>query len=82
MSKNNTSKDATLDEHRTEIDRVLEFCSKLPIETLKQGVKYVQRWRRSGVFIVKFEHISHLGELSTSKSKKLLNVLRAFNIRL
>ena len=31
-------------------------CSKLAIETLEQGVK----WRRSGVFIVNFEHISHL----------------------
>ena len=31
-------------------------CSKLTIETLEQGVKYV----RSGVFIVNFEHISHL----------------------
>ena len=38
-------------------------CSKLTIETLEQGVKYVQKirhWRRSGVFIVNFEHISHL----------------------
>ena len=31
--------------------------SKLTIETLEQGVKYVQS---SGVFIVNFEHISHL----------------------
>ena len=31
-------------------------CSKLTIKTLKQGVKR----RRSGVFIVNFEHISHL----------------------
>ena len=36
-------------------------CSKLIIETAEQGVKYVQRqWRRSGVFIVNFEHISQL----------------------
>ena len=44
-------------------------CSKLIIETLGQGVKYVQstirtpercHWCRSGVFIVNFEHISHL----------------------
>ena len=37
-------------------------CSKLTIETLEQGVNYVQicQWRRSGVFIVNFEHISHL----------------------
>ena len=34
-------------------------CSKLTIGTLEQGVKYVQ-WRRSGIFIVNFEHISHL----------------------
>ena len=32
--------------------------SKLTIEILEQGVKY--DWRRSGVFIVNFEHISHL----------------------
>ena len=40
-------------------------CSKSTVETLEQGVKYVQRsqrrwWRRSGVFIVNFGHISHL----------------------
>ena len=43
-------------------------CSGLTIETLEQGVKYVQslktqggRHRRlSGVFIVNFEHISYL----------------------
>ena len=32
-------------------------CPKLMIETLEQGVKY---GRLSGVFIVNFEHISHL----------------------
>ena len=37
-------------------------CSKLIIETLEEGVKYVQlcHWRRSSIFIVNFEHISHL----------------------
>ena len=38
-------------------------CSKLPIKTLKQGVKFflnMFHWRRSGAFIVNFEHISHL----------------------
>ena len=37
-------------------------CLNLTLETLEQGVKYVQRrhWRCSGVFIVNFEHISHL----------------------
>ena len=40
-------------------------CSKLTIETLEQGMKYDQiyvrrHWRRSGVFIVNFEYISHL----------------------
>ena len=30
-------------------------CSKLTIETIEQG-----EWRRSGIFIVNFEHISHL----------------------
>ena len=34
--------------------------SKLTIETLEQGVKYVQNyWRCSGAFIVNFEHIPH-----------------------
>ena len=37
--------------------------SKLTIETLVQGVKYVQsirQWRLFGIFIANFEHISHL----------------------
>ena len=37
----------------------LIVCSKLTIETVEHGVKYDQ-WRHSGVFIVSFEHISHL----------------------
>ena len=39
------------------------LCSKLAIETLEQGVKYVQNychWNRSGVVIGNFEHDSHL----------------------
>ena len=33
-------------------------CSKSVVETLEKGVKYVQsQSRRSGVFIVNFEHI-------------------------
>ena len=32
-----------------------ETCSKLRIKTTERGL-----WRRSGIFIVKFEHISHL----------------------
>ena len=45
-------------------------CSKLTIETLEQGVKYVQKWtiktpkrrhwRRSDVFIINFEHVLQL----------------------
>ena len=36
-------------------------CSKLTIETLEKGLKYAQsQRRRSGVFTVNFEHISHL----------------------
>ena len=31
------------------------MCSKLTIKTLEQ-----HHWRRSGIFIVNFEHISHL----------------------
>ena len=38
-------------------------CSNLTIETLEQGMIYVQperrQWCHSGVFIVNFEHISH-----------------------
>ena len=32
-----------------------EICSKLTIKTPER-----RQWRRSGVFIVNFEHISHL----------------------
>ena len=45
-------------------------CSKLAIETLEQGAKCVlsltvktaerRHWDRSAIFIVNFEHISHL----------------------
>ena len=34
-------------------------CLKLTIETLEQG-RQRRHWRRSGTFIVNFEHISHL----------------------
>ena len=42
-------------------------CSKLAIETLEKGVKYIQaiktpelhQWRPSGTFIVNVEQISH-----------------------
>ena len=34
--------------------------SNRKIETLEKGKKYFKRWRRSSVFIVNFEHISHL----------------------
>ena len=37
-----------------------EICSKLTIKTPDQ-----HDWRRSGVLIVKFEHISHLAEVFT-----------------
>ena len=36
-----------------------EACSKLTIKTLER-----HHWRRSGVFIVNFEHISHLALVS------------------
>ena len=35
------------------ISRPAFTCSKLTIETVEQ-------WRRSGIFIVNFEHVSHL----------------------
>ena len=36
--------------------------SKSKAKALEKGLKYFQsfHWRRSGVFIVNFEHISHL----------------------
>ena len=36
--------------------------SKSKVKALEKGLKYFQsfHWRRSGVFIVNFEHISHL----------------------
>ena len=37
------------------IGKRCEICSKLTIKALERG-----HWRRSGVFIVNFEHISHL----------------------
>ena len=37
------------------------YLFKVTKELLEKGVKYVQSyWRRSGVFIFNFEHISHL----------------------
>ena len=43
------------------ISQLTFTCLKLTTETLEKGVKYVQsQWRRSGVFIVNAEHISHL----------------------
>ena len=46
-------------------------CSKLSIETLEQGVKCMFKVNnkdtsRSGIFIVNFEHISHLPCFSVS----------------
>ena len=35
------------------------ICSKLTIETLEQGKKTSQ-WRRFGIFLFKFQYISHL----------------------
>ena len=49
--------------------RQTNTCLKSPIETLEKGSKYfkvnnedvrTRHWRRSCVFIVNFEHISHL----------------------
>ena len=37
------------------LEQSCEICSKLTIKTPKQ-----HQWRRFGVFIVNFEHISHL----------------------
>ena len=35
-----------------------EICSKLKMKTTER--RHWRHWRRSGVFIVNFEHISHL----------------------
>ena len=49
--------------------RLTFTCSKSTIKTLEKGVKYVKKaiktperchWRCSAVFIVNFEHISHI----------------------
>ena len=37
------------------LEKRCEICSKLTIKTPER-----RQWRRSGVFIVNFEHISHL----------------------
>ena len=37
---------------------MFEICSKLTIKTLER-----RQWRRSGVFIVNFEQISHIALL-------------------
>ena len=56
-------------EQQQQAAQITFICSKLAIEALEKGVKYIQskikaperrQWRRSGVFIVNFEHISHL----------------------
>ena len=44
-----------------EVTQLAFTCSNSTIETIEKGVKYIQRqWDRLGVFIVNFEHISHL----------------------
>ena len=61
-------------EFTTAFNPVDIICSKLTIEILEQVVKHVQKvtiktperrqWRFSGVFIINFEHISHLVQAS------------------
>ena len=55
--------------HDKDCIQLASICSKLTIQELEQGLKYVQicwmtlkgsQWRCSGVFIVNFEHIWHL----------------------
>ena len=48
-------------------------CSKLIIETL-------EHWRRSGIFIINFEHISHLA-LSSNINKVIKTFLNFFFFR-
>ena len=45
----------------------------LTTETLEQGVKYVQscEWRRSGVFIVKFEHFAPFSSVFMVNSEQV-----------
>ena len=49
-----------------------EICSKLTIKTSKR-----RQWRRSGVFIVNFDHISHLIDWIES-----LSIYRCYLLRL
>ena len=57
--KRKAEADISIFSYLISISQAAFACSKLTIETLEQGVKYVQRLR-SGIFIVNFEHISHL----------------------
>ena len=41
-----------------------EICSKLTIKTPER-----RHWRRSGVFIINFEHISHLEQVDAHRLK-------------
>ena len=42
------------------LEQTCEICSKLTIKTSKRRQCQWRQWRRFGVFIVKFDHISHL----------------------
>ena len=68
-------------------------CSKLTIETLEQGLKEIcskltiktperRQWRCSSVFIVNFEHISHLDLmfllLTLNRVKSVFKSCRSF----
>ena len=44
-----------------------EICSKLAIKIPK-----LRHWRRSGVFIVNFEHISHCSKVSVVNFKHVI----------
>ena len=58
-------------------------CSKLTIKTLEQGVKYIHHWRRTGVFIVNFEHVLADWEIFiTSDTSWFLDTDTPFHIRI
>ena len=50
-----------------------ETCSKLTIKTTEG-----RHWRRSGAFIVNFEHISHLSLVSIAEFEQV-NVCSSFS---
>ena len=59
------------------LEQRCEICSKVTIKTPKR-----RHWRRFGVFIVNFEHISHLcSSVSTVKLEQVNASWEAYNFK-